>query len=44
MIYTNKHLAIEILQNHFDETEHCTIMMILPYELSSDKKLRKLPS
>ena len=32
------------LQNHLDETKQCTIMMILPYELSSDKKLRKLPS
>ncbi len=37
-------MAIEIFQNHIDETEECTIMMILPYELSSDKKFRKLPS
>jgi len=44
MVYTNKHVAIEILQNHLDDSEKCTIMMILPYELSSDKKLRKLPS
>lgn len=44
MIYTNKHLAIEILQNDYDESEKCSIVMILPYELSSDKKFRKLPS
>jgi len=44
MVYTNKHIAIEILQNDFDNSEKCTIMMILPYDLSSDKKLRKLPS
>lgn len=44
MVYTNKHLAIEIIQNDLDETQKCTVMMILPYELSSDKKFRKLPS
>jgi hypothetical protein len=44
MVYTNKHLAIEIIQNDLDETQQCTVMMILPYELSSDKKFRKLPS
>lgn len=44
MIYTNKDLAIEILDYPQEENGHCTIMMILPYELSSDKKSRKLPS
>lgn len=37
-------MAIEIIQNDFDEHETCSIMLILPYELSSDKKFRKLPS
>ena len=44
MVYTNQHMAIEILQNHIDDSENCMIMMILPYELSSDKKFLKLPS
>ena len=37
-------MGIEILQHRPDSTDACTVLMILPYQLSSNKKFRKLPS
>lgn len=44
MMYYNKHVGVEILQNKPDYSGSCTVLMVLPYQLSSNKKFRKLPS
>ncbi len=44
MFHKEAFISVEIYQNNLDYNEKGIIMMVLSFQLSSDKKFLKLPS